>query len=667
MRIARLRAAAWVGAVFASWAAPALAQQPLLSLPDVAATIGSNDNTLELAFTAGTTPVRAFEVDMHTGPGSGRLSDVRYELYDPVTAGWAACPATLTQPGYSRSCSVAGQTATFAIGNTSSALPSASTGLARMVYDVSPGASAGTAVIQLSNASFVGLAGQPVAGNKDDGSITVGGGGDVAQLVAGGGPFNAPAADAPVGVAFFAGDSTARVSFELRYSGSGTAALSNRRFELFDPALPGWVACPASFSRSDAIARSCAVLGADRASYVFDAVVVPLPSLPQLARTRFDSASTAPTSFQVSLPSRDFRKPNGTPANGEHVEANVSLLNYVPELDYAPPPDALVSFATGLVGSNATSSIAVLLADGGQAPGEAMLSCSTAAPFSITGGGSQLLPAGQTPVDVGLSCVIGAGAVDGTLTCVESGNLFAPQRTRRWPLRCAAASAAPTLGYTPTAGTSIAFPGGILGGNASRTIAVGVSGGANAGAVSLTCAPSSAAFTLAPPTTFTAVPGAPGRDLVLGCTRTAAQQAASLDCVETDTPGGATRNRSWPLQCPAGDLAPTLTYAPAPGALSFPVVQRDTPSSLTITPTANGGVNAGSVALDCAVSQGFTLANGTQSVPVGGTPAALTLGCTPRAQALAGTLTCNEVDAPGGTARTRSWTLDCPVGTPGPA
>ncbi len=116
---------------------------------------------------------------------------------------------------------------------------------------------------------------------------------------------------------------------------------------------------------------------------------------------------------------------------------------------------------------------------------------------------------------------------------------------------------APTVAYSPTAGSTINFPTGAAG-TATSSIAVSSSGGVAPGTVNVANCSAPAGFTITnAPINLTGTAGGAqiGANINLSCTRGASLQTGTLSCSETPNPGSAV-TRNWTLSCPAASGDP---------------------------------------------------------------------------------------------------------------
>lgn len=111
---------------------------------------------------------------------------------------------------------------------------------------------------------------------------------------------------------------------------------------------------------------------------------------------------------------------------------------------------------------------------------------------------------------------------------------------------------APTVTYTPVAGSTINFPTGTAG-TATSSIVVNSSGGVAPGSVNVANCSAPAGFTITnAPINLTGTAGGAqiNANINLSCTRGVSLQTGTLSCSETPTPGSAVA-RNWTLSCPA--------------------------------------------------------------------------------------------------------------------
>lgn len=103
----------------------------------------------------------------------------------------------------------------------------------------------------------------------------------------------------------------------------------------------------------------------------------------------------------------------------------------------------------------------------------------------------------------------------------------------------------------------------------------------------------------------------------------------------------------------------TLSYAPAPGAITLPSGNAGATVSSNIVATAAG--NSGSASLSCTAAAGFTVTPTLNFAAAGSQDIAV--GCTLGATQTTGNIVCTEIDgntaAPG---EARTWTATCPQG-----
>lgn len=174
-----------------------------------------------------------------------------------------------------------------------------------------------------------------------------------------------------------------------------------------------------------------------------------------------------------------------------------------------------------------------------------------------------------------------AGDYDFTTRLIEcDGGACTRTGTFRITVTGGGSPVGPSITYNPAAGaaagtggpvnfTGVTTPGSTGNGTISATPAGG-SGGGTTTVGSFTLSGANAAnfaVTSAATLTFTAGNNT-AQNITMTCTSTGAAQTANLQATETIT-GGATSQRFWVLNCPAGAAGatpPTITYVPAPGA-----------------------------------------------------------------------------------------------------
>lgn len=210
----------------------------------------------------------------------------------------------------------------------------------------------------------------------------------------------------------------------------------------------------------------------------------------------------------------------------------------------------------------------------------------------------------------------------------------------------------PTITYNPTfdadgtsdAAAEVTFPGGNAGSPSTSSITVTASGGAAVASTSIACT-ATAPFTITSGAnqTFNS-PASGGAPINLSVNLTAAAQTGTLTCIETDTPGGATRTRLWDLAAPAGVASPELVTSPADGGT---LGLQGLPGA-----TVSGNVQVQNTGLadltitGCAVTAGFTLGTVSSPIAAGGT-GTIGVSCvtpTTAGTSATGTLTCNTND-----------------------
>ncbi len=236
------------------------------------------------------------------------------------------------------------------------------------------------------------------------------------------------------------------------------------------------------------------------------------------------------------------------------------------------------------------------------------------------------------------------------------------------------ANQAPTLGFNPVSGSTVALAGSTtqLGDPASGQVTVSVTGvGSGTGNVSVGCSVSGGNLQLGSGGSQSLNVGAVPAPIVVSCARTSTTQSGNLSCTETSSPGGAQRQLNWPLVCPpASAVPPTLAYDPPPGnTVVFNSGASGTASNAVIQVTGSGAVGDGSANLTCSIpptDTAFSIVGGnnqTVMASVGAVPLGLRCLLTPTQRT--STLTCVETDGPVVAQRTRTWPLNCPPGQAG--
>jgi hypothetical protein len=361
-----------------------------------------------------------------------------------------------------------------------------------------------------------------------------------------------------------------------------------------------------------------------------------------------DSASATRT-WQLDCPA-------GTPSNVNAV--------------YTPEAGVTVTFPAGPVNSPAPASITVR--SEGTSGTVRVNGCSLSgaadqlSAFNIIQGSVTLDP-GQTDA-IDLQCVRNAAARNATLTCLETDSNNNNNTPRSWPLSCPA-GVAPNdvqVTYNPTTGSTISFPGGMVGNVANNEITITATGTAGQAKVD-TCAisGSGAAGFKVTPTSATLNPGQTAK-LALTCTSIAQPQEATLTCNETDS-NSAAIPVSWSLSCAAGIVPDdvTTTFSPNPGtSITFPAGPQNTNALGSIQVTAAGTTGTSQIS-QCAFTgpgaPAFRILTGNVTLAPGDSRV-LDLRCLRGATAQNATLTCLENDSDS-TNAPREFPLVCPAGT----
>lgn len=245
----------------------------------------------------------------------------------------------------------------------------------------------------------------------------------------------------------------------------------------------------------------------------------------------------------------------------------------------------------------------------------------------------------------------------------------------------------PSLAYSPAAGATAGTGGPVNftgvttpGSTGNGTIAVTPSGGSGALTTTLTSfnltGTNAADFTLtsAGTLTFTAGVNTP-QNITLTCTSGSALRTANLQATESIS-GGATTQRFWVLNCPAGTVGPDLSYSPAAGASSGQggpvnftgVTTEGSTGNGVIAVTPSGGLAGGSTTLSSftitGVSAGFftRTSAATLTFPFGSGSQNATFTCVAGPTLRAAILQATETIQNGATTQ-RFWVLSCPAGT----
>lgn len=215
----------------------------------------------------------------------------------------------------------------------------------------------------------------------------------------------------------------------------------------------------------------------------------------------------------------------------------------------------------------------------------------------------------------------------------------------------------PTLTYVPTydadgvgdATAEVVFPTGTLGSSSETSVVPTATGGAAVSWVTMSCATTPTAFTIASggTTQFDApTTGTVGPPIVMRCALAGAVQTGTLTCTETDTPGGAMRTRTWDLLCPAAEANPEFSSLPASGGtLTLTAAASSVATGAVVTQNSGAGPLA---ITGCVASAGFTVGTVTSPVPPFGGTGEIGVSCTTPAQPgtnFAGSLTCATQDS----------------------
>jgi len=378
-----------------------------------------------------------------------------------------------------------------------------------------------------------------------------------------------------------------------------------------------------------------------------------------------------------------------------------------PSITYSPADGAAagtggpVNF-TGVttIGSTGTGTISAT-PNGGSGGGTTtvgsfVLSGANAANFLVTSATTLTFTEGDiTPQNITLTCTAGAAARTANLQATETitGGAASP---RFWVLNCppGAAVVGPSIIFNPASSGEVGSGGPVnftgvttIGSTGSGTISASPNGGSNGGTTTVGSfvfsGANAANFTVisAPTLTFLAGSAEP-QNIGLTCTSGAAARTANLQATQTTT-GGATSQRFWVLNCPAGAaVGPSITYNPAAsseagtgGPVNFTgVTTIGTTGIGTISATPSGGSGGGTTTVGSFVLSGANAANFTAtSAPTltftagNSAPQNITLTCTSGAAARTANLQATEIIT-GGAASQRFWVLNCPAGVPaGPA
>lgn len=287
-------------------------------------------------------------------------------------------------------------------------------------------------------------------------------------------------------------------------------------------------------------------------------------------------------------------------------------------------------------------------------------------PFTVAAGAA----GGSTPLVFGGPPAVGFfdGNGNAVAPVTQTAGTFAVQGAVITP---------PNLAYNPTTVTGVAFPPGAPGAATSQ-IVVTPSGGSGTGADATSrvnnCALTGAGvaaggFTITgtPNLSFVGNVTTP-QSIVLGCTRAAVVNTATLTCDERRPETAAAVPRIWQLSCPVGVpvAGPTLAYLPAPpGPVAFGNVTVPANSVQNIAVTPSGGAGGGTTTLgSCAITgtnaSEFTVASAATLTFTAGTNTPQNLGIrfTPvlPVGAKTASVACTET-IQGGATSTRTWNL----------
>lgn len=284
--------------------------------------------------------------------------------------------------------------------------------------------------------------------------------------------------------------------------------------------------------------------------------------------------------------------------------------------------------------------------------------------------------------------IVAQRSVSGSTTAGHTLSLVASTKVSMVGMVLLPATVGPGLTYAPTAGATAGTGGPVnftgvttVGSTGAGTISATPTGGFNSGTTTLNSfsitGADAASFTLTSGTSLNFSVGGAAQNITLTCTSGAVARTANLQATETIT-GGATTQRFWVLNCPAGQLGPSLAYSPAAGAtsgtggpVSFTGVTTDgSTGNGTISVTPSGGQGSGQTTLGTFVLSGADAAFFTRTSPATltftagvGTPQNVTLTCTAGLTARTANLQATETITNGATTQ-RFWVLNCPAGTP---
>jgi hypothetical protein len=242
----------------------------------------------------------------------------------------------------------------------------------------------------------------------------------------------------------------------------------------------------------------------------------------------------------------------------------VQNANQPPVLSYNPAAGT-VSFtgAGSALGASAAGSIAVSTQTAATGTGATGLACSiVSGNFVFSGSGTQNASfgpfnTGTTTGSIGMTCTRQASVQTAQLSCTPSNSPGGQLPALNWTLSCPSADAVPpTLTYVPEPNNTVVFPSGNVNQTVSTAIQVNSSGAVGSGSTTLTCAPFTdgqfSAFQLTGGNGQTLSTTQGGQPLQLSCTLGLQLRTTTLSCTETDSPGGVTRGRTWPLTCGPG-------------------------------------------------------------------------------------------------------------------
>ncbi len=235
----------------------------------------------------------------------------------------------------------------------------------------------------------------------------------------------------------------------------------------------------------------------------------------------------------------------------------------------------------------------------------------------------------------------------------------------------AGAPTAPTITYLPN---PVNFPAGTaIPQNQDMNVTPTAAGGLNGGSTAVSCTTASPGFSIpTAATTCTDLTCAP-TPLVFRCASSNALQTGTATCTATPTnPAGAAVPTTINLNCPAANVAPTLTAAPnfdadatsdATPEVTLPLVGIGMTASDTVAITAAGQSGTGSATMSaCAGLGGINVAPASLTFNANGSQN-LAFSCTAAVAPFSGTVSCTETDLDSAGV-TRLWDVLCPAGTP---